>query len=161
MLDTTIPRNPTRAHESRRTLLETVADTAGYRLPMPLPDGRRPDVLRVHVDRASLFVGEAKHTEGPYDLASTDRLRHYVSWVAPLWTRGVGNILAVAHPSGLERPWRDRMDWLCQDLAAEHVVGSAPVTGCTTVTFVVFGTTGSRAGPPGRGRTRRSRHTGA
>ena len=152
--------NPTRAHESRRTLLETVADAAGYRLTMPLPDGRRPDVLRIHVDRASLFLGEAKHTEGPQDLDSSDRLRHYLGWLVPSCERTVGNILAVAHPSGLGRLWRVRMDWLCQELTPERVVGSAAVTGSTTVTFVVFGITGSRSAPPGTGRTRRSRHTG-
>jgi len=153
--------NPTRAHELRRTLLETVADAAGYCLTMPLPDGRRPDVLRVHVDRKSLFVGEAKHTEGPHDLDSTDRLRHYLGWLVPLYEGTVGNILAVAHPSGLGHLWRHRIDWLCQDLKPERMVGSEAVTGSTTVTFVVFGPDGSRFGLRGRGRTTRSRHIGA
>lgn len=69
---------PSRTHETRRRLLETIAGTAGYRLDMYLPDGRRPDVLRLHVDRPGLFLGEAKHTEGPSDLDSTDRIRHYL-----------------------------------------------------------------------------------
>ena len=46
---------PSRAHEARRVLLETIADAAGYRIEMSLPDGRRPDVLRVHVDRKQAY----------------------------------------------------------------------------------------------------------
>ena len=152
---------PSRTHEARRVLLETIADAAGYRLALRLPDGRRPDVLRLHVDQTGLFLGEAKHTEGPYDLDSADRLRHYLGWLAAPSQRAVGSVLAVAHPCGLEFPWRDRVDWLCQDLRIERVVGSTSVTPVTTVTFAVFGTTGWRYGPPGTARTRRSRHSGA
>ena len=152
---------PSRAHETRRALLETIADAAGFRLTMPLPDGRRPDVFRVHVDRAGLFLGEAKHTEGPCDLDSADRLRDYLRWLAPPCERAVGSVLAVAHPRGLGHPWRHRMDWLCQGLGIERVVGSTNVTPSTTVTFVVFGSPGWRHGLSGTARTGRSRHSGA
>ena len=152
---------PSRTHEGRRVLLETIADAAGYRLAMSLPDGRRPDVLRLHVDRIGLFLGEAKHTERPYDLDSVDRLRHYLGWLAPSCQLAVCCVLAIAHPHGLGRPWRDRVDWLCQDLRIERVVGSTSVTPATTVTFVVFGPIGWRYCPPGTARTRRNRHSGA
>ena len=152
---------PSRAHETRLALLETIADAAGYRLTMPLPDGRRPDVLRVHVARAGLFLGEAKHTEGPGDLHSVDRLRDYLRWLVPPCERAVGSILAVAHPRGLGHPWRQRVDWLCQGLGIERVVGSTNVTPSTTVTFVVFGSPGWRHGLQGTARTRRNRHNGA
>ncbi len=152
---------PSRAHETRRALLETIADAAGFRLTMPLPDGRRPDVLRVHVDRAGLFLGEAKHTEGPCDLHSADRLRDYLRWLVPPCERAVGSVLAVAHPRGLGRPWRHRVDWLCQGLGIERVVGSTAVTPTTTVTFVVFGSSGWRHGLPDTARTGRSGHNGA
>ena len=151
---------PSRAHEMRCVLLETIADAAGYRLTMPLPDGRRPDVLRVHLDRARLFLGEAKHTEAPDDFKSIDRLRHYLGWLGPVCQRAVGSVLAVAHPRGLGCPWRNRVEWLCQDLPFESVVGSARVTPVTTVTFVVFGSIGWRFDPPGTARTTRSRHSG-
>ena len=151
---------PSRTHETRRVLLETIADAAGYRLGMSLPDGR-PDVLRLHVDRPSLFLGEAKHTEGPQDFKSADRLRHYLDWLVPLCQPAVGGVLAIAHPRGLGRPWRDRVDWLCQDLKIERVVGSARVTLVTTVTFVVFGANGWRYDQPGTPRTRRSRDSEA
>ena len=152
---------PSRTHEARRGLLETIADVAGYRLAVSLPDGTRPDVLRLHVNRTGLFLGEAKHTEGPDDLDSVERLRHYLGWLAPPCQRAVGSVLAVAHPRGLGRSWRDRVDWLCQDLRIERVVGSTSVTPATTVTFVVFGAIGWRYGPPGTARTRRNRHSGA
>ena len=136
---------PSHSHEARRVLLQTIADAAGYRLEMLLPDGRRPDVLRIHVDRPGLFLGEAKHTEGPSDLYSVDRLRCYLDWLLPLYQRDVGSVLAVAHPRSLGRAWRDRVAWLCQDVPIDGVVGSTNVTPITTVTFVAFGLTNLRS----------------
>ena len=152
---------PSRTHETRRVLLETIADAAGYRLEMCLPDGTRPDVLRLHVGRLSLFLGEAKHTEGPSDFNSTDRLCHYLDWLVPLCQRGAGSVLAIAHPCGLGCDWQDRLGWLCQDLRIKGVVGSTSVTPVTTVTFVAFGAGGWRHDPPGKARTRYSRHSAA
>ena len=152
---------PSRVHETRRVLLETVADAAGYRLPMPLPDGRRPDVLRLHIDRAGFFLGEAKHTEGPDDFKSLDRLRHYLGWLLPLCPRAVRSVLAVAHPRSLGSPWRERVAWLCQGLPLGRVVGSVRVTPLTTVTCVVLGPVDWRYDPPGTARTGRSRRSEA
>ena len=152
---------PSRTHEARRLLLETIADAAGYRLALLLPDGTRPDVLRHHVDQRGVFLGEAKHTEGPHDLESADRLRHYLGWLAVPNHRALGSVLAVAHPCGLDRPWRDRVDWLCQDMRIDRVVGSTNVTPTTAVTFAVFGTTAWRHGPLGTTRTRRNPHNEA
>ena len=152
---------PSRAHETRRVLLETIADGAGYRLTMPLPDGRRPDVLRLHIDRSGFFLGEAKHTEGPDDFRSLDRLRHYLSWLLPLCPRASSGVLAVAHPRGLAPLWRDRVAWLCQGAPLGRVVGSAGVTPVTTVTFALFRSVAWPCDPAGRGTTARSRHSEA
>lgn len=130
---------PSRSHEVRRVLLETVADVAGYRLEFRLPDGKRPDVLRLHVDRAGLFLGEAKHTEGPFETCSVDRLRAYLDWLVPLWRQNVRCLLAIAHPRGLGRAWRDRVGWLFQEAQIDGLIGSKEVTSTTTVTFVVSG----------------------
>ena len=130
---------PSRSHEVRRVLLQTIAEVAGYRLGLTLPNGRRPDVLRLHVNRPALFLGEAKHTEGPSNVCSIDRLRAYLDCLHPFCRRDVGSLLAIAHPRGLERAWRDRVDWLCQDVLIDGFVRSKNVTPTTTVTFVTFG----------------------
>ena len=126
---------PSRSHEVRRVLLETIADAAGYRLKSRFPDGKRPDVLRLHVNRTGLFLGEAKHTEGPTESCSVDRLRVYLDWLVPLCRQNVGSLLAIAHPRGLGRAWRDRVGWLLQDAQIEGFVESKAVTSNTTVTF--------------------------
>ncbi len=117
-------------------MLETIADAAGYSLRFHFPDKKRPDVLRLHLDRTGLFLGESKHTEGPFDLCSVDRLRVYLDCLLPLIKRDIRGLLAIAHPIGLERPWRDQLDWLCQDTPISGAVGSNNITSTTTVTFV-------------------------
>ena len=131
--------NPSRSHEERRGVLETIAEAAGYRLELHLPNDKRPDVLRLHVDRTGLFLGEAKHTEGPSDSCSVDRLRVYLDCLLPLMRRNVIGLLAIAHPCGLGRAWRDRLDWLRQETPICGAVRSKNVTPTTTVTFVAFG----------------------
>lgn len=132
-------RVPSRSHEERRTLLESIAEIGGYRLGVALPDGRRPDVLRLHLHRRAVFFGEAKHTEGPADTRSVDRLRHYVGWLAPFSQWDVGSVLAVAHGRGVGDLWSERLDWLCGEERIEGRIGSKDVTRVTTVTFVVVG----------------------
>ena len=150
---------PSYVHEVRRLLLQDIADVAGYRLETSLPDRKLPDVLRVHVDRPSLFLGEAKHTEGPSNLCSVDRLRQYLDWVLPLSDRDIGCILAVAHPYGLARAWQDRLGWLFRDLQIDGVVKSTDVTHVTTVTHVAFGLSVQPFVPPDRVRIGHSRYT--
>ena len=108
---------------------------------MSLPDGSFPDVLRLHVDRRRLFLGDAKHTERPSDLSSIDRLRHYISWLVVLRRRDIGSVLAVAHPRGLGRaPGRIASTGICRDVRLGGVVEATDVTAVTTVTFVAFAT---------------------
>ena len=45
---------------------------------------------------------------------------------------------STAHPLDLERPWRDRLGWLCQDAPISGAVGSKNTTSTTTITFVAF-----------------------
>ena len=78
-----VVRMPSRTHEARRVLLRTVAEVGGYQLKVALPDGTRPDVLRLHARRRGVFLGEAKHTEGTCDSNSIDRLRKFLGWVVP------------------------------------------------------------------------------
>ena len=131
--------NPSRAHEGRRTLLQTAARAAGYHLELALPDGTYPDVLRLHVRHGGLFIGEAKHTERPSDVRSVDRLAHYLDWLVELRPPGAVSVLAVAHPPRWRVAWRDRLNWLLgQGTKAERGARSSDVTSLTTVTFMLF-----------------------
>ena len=99
-------------------------------------------MLRLHLDQTGLFLGEAKHTEGPSDPCSIDRLRVYLDYLLPDFRQEVGGVLAIAHPCGLGTAWRDRLEWLRQDAPISGVVGSRGVTSTTTVTFVSLGLDG-------------------
>lgn len=71
-------------HLARVRLLETLADSVGCHLSLAtsLPDGCRPDVLRLAIETSTLFVGEAKHSESPGSLATQARFLTYTKWVA-------------------------------------------------------------------------------
>ena len=151
--------NPSHAHEERRQGLETIAMAAGYRLEMRFPGGKRPDVLRLHTQGSSVFLGEAKHTEGPSDLHSVDRLRHYLDWLVGFSRRKGRIVLAVAHARGLGDRWRDRVAWLCEEVCIEGAVESRVLTRTTTVTYLASDSGGSCCVPRGIGRARHSRHS--
>lgn len=74
---------PSDDHEARRELLDAIAILAGFTLTFPgaLPDGRRPDVLRVSLTRSGLFVGDAKATESPGNSDTVARLLAYARWI--------------------------------------------------------------------------------
>src|SRR2546426_6033017 len=71
------------SHESRTQLLDSLAVLIGCReqLGSTLPDGLRPDVLRLDTTRRLLFLGEAKHSESPRNRYSIERLTKYVQWI--------------------------------------------------------------------------------
>src|SRR5438094_7675215 len=75
---------PSAAHDDGVAILATVAQLAGLTDdPLPsFPDGGSPDVTRVDLARAVLFVGEAKATEPPDDADAVGRLDRYVGWIA-------------------------------------------------------------------------------
>lgn len=93
---------PSRLHEYRRTVLDTVAILAGFETPIPLPDGSRPDVARVAVARGAIFFGDAKYSEDADDSAVMARLRRYSLWMP---TRGWPGIFAVCHRPGCAESW--------------------------------------------------------
>ena len=70
-------------HDRRVCFLESLAGLLGCvgRVPY-LPDGRRPDVLRIDTRRRLLFVGEGKDSETPNCRATQARLQRYLEWVA-------------------------------------------------------------------------------
>lgn len=76
-------------HTRRTSLLDSVAIRIGYMWVLAsFPDGSRPDVLRGayrYSSRgrmlSSIFIGEAKATEGPNDADAVRRLAGYMEWV--------------------------------------------------------------------------------
>jgi len=68
--------SPSVAHEVRVTCLDAIATIAGFTLeiPIPLPDGSIPDVIRMMPSRRALFIGEAKAAEAPDNHATLERL---------------------------------------------------------------------------------------
>ena len=79
-------------HERRTRFLEIVADLIGCLEPIggEFPDGRRPDVLRIHTERGVLFIGDAKHTETPGCHETRVRLAAYLQWLRAHVRRSAG-----------------------------------------------------------------------
>lgn len=71
-------------HEQRVAFLGTLADLIGCSESIggQLPDGRRPDVLRIDRSRGGLFVGDAKNWETPGCHETQCRLARYIEWLA-------------------------------------------------------------------------------
>lgn len=96
-------------HESRVRLLEALADLVGchQRLPSTLPDGARPDVLRVGHHVHFLFVGDAKHTETPGNKATAARLFTYLHWLLAFVARpgALGMLALCVSRTHSDRSW--------------------------------------------------------
>jgi len=74
---------PSVRHDERVALLDTLAALAGFSTeaqPRVLPDGGRPDVLRVDAIGRRIFIGDGKATETPGNEQTRRRLRHYARW---------------------------------------------------------------------------------
>lgn len=79
-VDRSAPHNP---HETRVAFLHTLATLAGCHTVYgsALPDGRRPDVLRLNRWRNILFIGDGKDSESPRCNATLARLAGYFLWL--------------------------------------------------------------------------------
>lgn len=73
---------PSEAHEERVLILRALAHLIGCieSIGNSFPDGSRPDVLAIRRVHRTIFIGEAKASEGPGDRAAVARLRHYMLW---------------------------------------------------------------------------------
>lgn len=71
-------------HDSNVRFLDALAILSGCRehINSSLPDGRRPDVMRVNRKRRLLFIGEGKNTESPGCLNTQERLWEYLRWLS-------------------------------------------------------------------------------
>jgi hypothetical protein len=88
---------PSELHEARVEMLGTLATLCGYEDgPDVLPDGTRPDVLRVRQQDRSLFIGDAKATETAGNRETFERLSHYALALGEWTRRGHDGVLALA-----------------------------------------------------------------
>lgn len=83
-MDYSINQTAFEIHEDRANFLDNLAVLAGCteKIGHELPDGLRPDVMRIDRSRNTVFIGEAKNTESPGCNATKSRLRHYIRWLA-------------------------------------------------------------------------------
>ncbi len=81
-----------KGHNSKALFLDALAVLVGCRdsIGGMLPDGRRPDVLRIDLDREILFVGDAKNTESTGNKETLVRLLSYLRWLAVHVTKRKG-----------------------------------------------------------------------
>lgn len=88
---------PSTQHEYGRTVLDDIALLTGCTESMgnELPDGRRPDVLRLNIAHRMMFIGDAKHSESPSCLATQARLLGYFCWAKAFATCGGALVFAI------------------------------------------------------------------
>ena len=77
-------------HDGKVKLLDTLAILLGCRenLNGQLPDGKRPDIIRVNSKQGILFIGDGKNTESPNSQETQSRLLVYLIWLAAHLGRG-------------------------------------------------------------------------
>ena len=108
------------SHEEKVDFLDSFAVLIGCReyYGASLPDGYRPDVLRVNTSKAVLFIGDAKHSEGPIGQQTQVRLQRYFRWLAAHINRGNGiGIFAIcfARPSDATG-WQQTLGFLAYEV---------------------------------------------
>jgi hypothetical protein len=108
------------AHEDRRRFLESLAILSGYDIELGgLPDGRRPDVLRMNGARRGLFVADAKDAETPGDKETQARLKGYLDWFVNHLENGGEGVFAVCCGSPVDAAaWRRTLEALSTRLGS-------------------------------------------
>lgn len=113
------------SHERRVRSLDALATLIGCRetLGPCLPDGLRPDVLRIDSRRGALFIGDAKDTESPGNRATQARLQTYLRWLAAHAASGRGSgIFAIGFGRGADAPgWVETATLLGREARLRYV----------------------------------------
>lgn len=119
---TVVRGGPSDLHEARVEMIGTLATLCGYEEgPDALPDGTRPDVLRVRQQDRSLFLGDAKATETAGNRETFERLSHYALVLGEWTRRGYDGVLALAVDADAAWGWLRTLRALvssCSDLPA-------------------------------------------
>jgi hypothetical protein len=88
---------PSALHDARLHVLGDVAALAGFYIDLPFAQGERPDIVRLHHQRPSLLVGDAKATESPGCEATRARLTRYFRTGRKWSSAGFGVRVALCH----------------------------------------------------------------
>lgn len=128
-------------HEKRRAVLESIAMLSGYSTECSgsLPDGTRPDVLRVDPSCGSVFIGEAKDTESPGCRETCDRLGRYLDWFRALVVTGCkASMLAVCFGESRHvEIWPETLSRLAREAGVgRFLVGCRGIDGETFVAWL-------------------------
>src|SRR5579875_789477 len=123
----TLIGRPGPVHEERVRTLEALATLAGFLTELPgLPDGRRPDVVRVCVRHRRLFLGEAKDSEGPGDQEALTRLMRYVAWSQEAGRHGSA-LLVVCCGRSSARRWASALTALAYEGGSPEAAYTEPL----------------------------------
>ena len=121
-----VERGANTPHELRREFLDSLAVLSGYaqELDGGLPDGRRPDVLRIDLKRQRLFIGDAKDSESPKDLNAGVRLLAYFRWLSThvVARSGRGTVAICFGNARHARGWIATLKTLAQEAGIAEVV---------------------------------------
>lgn len=87
-------------HSRRQRILDAMAMLCGFTLETipSLPDGTRPDVLRLHPCHGGAFLGDAKDTETPGNQETQVRLAQYAGWASSIQRSGKPVVVALCVP---------------------------------------------------------------
>jgi hypothetical protein len=115
-----VHKNRLNIHDSNVRFLDTLAILSGCKehINTSLPDGRRPDVIRVNTKRRLLFIGEGKNTESPGCLNTQERLWVYLRWLsAHLYREDSVGILAICFKKEYDNnKWVETITSLSRDM---------------------------------------------
>jgi len=110
-------------HDERTDLLDSIAILSGFDLCRAgsLPDGKRPDVLRVFPMSGAVFIGDAKDTERPNNKNTTTRLLRYMKWFKALSGQKAGSIFAVCFGNENDAPeWAQTLRSIAAKVGLEN-----------------------------------------
>lgn len=128
-------------HDGRADFLDALAALLGCVTPISttLPDGARPDVLRVGLESRMLFIGDGKNTETPTCAATEARLRRYFAWARAHADLGGRAVVALCFGAGWQSfGWRTMLTGLAAEAGLETERSGADTFGADYVAWVAL-----------------------
>jgi len=136
-------------HGRRVQFLEVLGDLIGcfQLIGGELPDGRRPDVLRIDRTRELLLLADAKSSESPYCTATRARLFRYLQWVRSYVDRPrrIAVFALCCPPLPHMHVWKNVVMTLASDIALyPKFIGSYVFTRDYALICFIFAAEGTR-----------------